>query len=128
MSPARSASAKGNSRARVAAVPISLPIDEAASIFATVPSAFGLVDVGGAPPSKGGQLSEMDVMLADLAFAARPHPVATPEEAEEAGSEVAPPLGSFSPSNFSPDSMVRGLLSGAPSPSFGRSTASAQGS
>jgi len=53
------------------------------------------------------QLSEMDLMLADLAFAARPPPVTTPDEGAE---PVANGLGSLSPSNFSPGTMIQQLI------------------
>jgi len=48
------------------------------------------------------------MMLADLAFAARPPPVMTPDEG---GAEpVANGLGSLSPSNFSPGTMIQQLI------------------
>lgn len=64
------------------------------------------------------QLSEMDLMLADLAFAARPPPVITPDEGGHDGSggggegscEVVNGLGSLSPSNFSPGTMIQQLI------------------
>ena len=61
--------------------------------------------------SAGGEphLSEMDLMLADLAFAARPPPVMTPDEGPNDVS-VANGLGSLSPSNFSPGTMMQQLL------------------
>ena len=54
------------------------------------------------------------MMLADLAFAARPPPVITPEETA-GGEGVANGadthgLGSLSPSNFSPGTMMQQLL------------------
>jgi len=54
------------------------------------------------------QLSDMDMMLADLAFAARPPPVMTPDEG--GAEQVANGLGSLSPSNFSPGTMIQQLI------------------
>ena len=54
------------------------------------------------------QLSEMDLMLADLAFAARPPPVMTPDEGDQ--QNVGNGLGSLSPSNFSPGTMIQQLI------------------
>ena len=48
-------------------------------------------------------------MLADLAFAARPPPVMTPDEGN-LGNEVGNGLGSLSPSNFSPGTMIQQLI------------------
>jgi len=59
------------------------------------------------PQAHEPQLSEMDLMLADLAFAARPPPVMTPDEGAE---PVANSLGSLSPSNFSPGTMIQQLI------------------
>jgi len=63
------------------------------------------------PAGSGGepQLSEMDMMLADLAFAARPPPVMTPDEGG-LGEQAPPGLGSLSPSNFSPGTMIQQLI------------------
>jgi len=46
-------------------------------------------------------------MLADLAFAARPPPVMTPDETVE---PVVHGLGSLSPGNFSPGTMIQQLI------------------
>ena len=57
-------------------------------------------------------LTDMDVMLADLAFAARPPPVITPDESAV---EVPGGVGSLSPSMLSPSTMIHQLL-GTPTP------------
>ena len=111
-----------------AAVPITPAVAAAAasSISPLAASAIAAGSVAGAalpavttPPlapstgsSVGGepQLSEMDLMLADLAFAARPPPVMTPDEPEAGGESVVQGLGSLSPSNFSPGTMMQQLL------------------
>lgn len=72
------------------------------SVAAGGPNAAAVV------PGSEPQLSEMDLMLADLAFAARPPPVMTPDEG---GTEaLANGLGSLSPSNFSPGTMIQQLI------------------
>jgi hypothetical protein len=58
-------------------------------------------------------LSEMDMMLADLAFSARPPPVMTPNE-DGNHEDVHPSFGSISPSAFSPGSMIQQLLTATP--------------
>jgi len=70
---------------------------------AAAPALAGASVAGGEP-----QLSEMDLMLADLAFAARPPPVMTPDEG--GADNVANGLGSLSPSNFSPGTMIQQLI------------------
>ena len=77
-----------------------------ASCAAAVPLATAPI---AAPAGTGGepQLSEMDMMLADLAFAARPPPVLTPDEGADS---VQNGLGSLSPSNFSPGTMIQQLI------------------
>ena len=56
-------------------------------------------------------------MLADLAFAAQPPPVMTPDEGT--GESVANGLGSLSPSNFSPGTMMQQLLTTPGEPTGG---------
>jgi hypothetical protein len=55
----------------------------------------------------------MDMMLADLAFSARPPPVMTPNE-DGNHEDVHPSFGSISPSAFSPGSMIQQLLTATP--------------
>ena len=77
---------------------------------AAQPVAYSQAPVAPPMPTTGGgepQLSEMDLMLADLAFAARPPPVMTPDEGME---PMANGLGSLSPSNFSPGTMIQQLI------------------
>ena len=94
------------------------PIAGAAGISPLAQSAIadgavsGAAATGAAPAQAPGgepQLSEMDLMLADLAFAARPPPVMTPDEGN-LGNEVGNGLGSLSPSNFSPGTMIQQLI------------------
>jgi hypothetical protein len=86
-----------------------------------VAAPFPAAGSGAAPSvSAAGEphLSEMDLMLADLAFAARPPPVITPDEGADAADAtadtVANGLGSLSPSNFSPGAMIQQLVTAAP--------------
>jgi len=86
------------------------PLVVSAVAAGSVSSAAAPATVIAAASSTAGepQLSDMDMMLADLAFAARPPPVMTPDEG---GSEaVANGLGSLSPSNFSPGTMIQQLI------------------
>jgi len=86
------------------------PLAVSAIAAGTVSSAAAPVAAIAATSSAPGepQLSDMDMMLADLAFAARPPPVMTPDEG---GAEpVANGLGSLSPSNFSPGTMIQQLI------------------
>jgi len=64
------------------------------------------------PAAAAAGLTDMDVMLADLAFAARPPPVITPDESAV---EVPGGVGSLSPSMLSPSTMIHQLL-GTPTP------------
>ena len=72
----------------------------------------------GAPPAA--KLSEMDLMLADLAFAARPPPVITPDESGANGpnsggsGDLGGGIASISPSAFSPGEMIK--MMGTPTP------------
>ena len=84
-------------------------------VSAASAAAPAIASIGGAEP----QLSDMDLMLADLAFAARPPPVMTPEEGGHEGhandglgtdGPVGNGLGSLSPSNFSPGTMIQQLI------------------
>ena len=75
---------------------------------------------GSAPNSGGPQLSDMDMMLADLAFAARPPPVITPDESGANGpnsggsGDLGGGIASISPSAFSPGEMIK--MMGTPTP------------
>ena len=64
------------------------------------------------PAAAAAGLTDMDMMLADLAFAARPPPVITPDES---AMEVPSGVGSLSPSMLSPSTMINQLL-GTPTP------------
>jgi len=97
--PPQLATAAGISPLAVSAIAAG-SVSNAAAPVAPVATAAGQ---GGEP-----QLSEMDMMLADLAFAARPPPVLTPDEG---GTDaVHPSMGSLSPSNFSPGTMIQQLI------------------
>ena len=68
------------------------------------------------PAAAAAGLTDMDMMLADLAFAARPPPVITPGESrDESAMEVPSGVGSLSPSMLSPSTMINQLL-GTPTP------------
>jgi len=71
------------------------------------------------PPSEGPHLSDMDMMLADLAFAARPPPVMTPHENEGEPLNEVPShgLGSLTPSMISPTTMIQQLIATPVQPS-----------
>lgn len=88
------------------------PLAASAIAAGSVSSAAATVAAPVATPAGSGgepQLSEMDMMLADLAFAARPPPVMTPDEGG-LGEQAPPGLGSLSPSNFSPGTMIQQLI------------------
>jgi len=76
-----------------------------------------------APGSSGGAagLTDMDMMLADLAFAARPPPVITPDETNLGEVPNGGPA-SLSPSAFSPSTMLNMVL-GTPTPANTRGAA-----
>ena len=87
--------------------PLAASAIAAGSVSAAAPVPLTSAAMGTEP-----QLSEMDLMLADLAFAARPPPVMTPDEGEHGGAAegVGNGLGSLSPSNFSPGTMIQQLI------------------
>ena len=88
-------------------------------------AASGNPSPSAAAPGAAG-LTDMDMMLADLAFAARPPPVITPDEGNLGEVPNGGPA-SLSPSAFSPSTMLNQLL-GTPTPAVntrGSSTRSA---
>ena len=89
---------------------------QATAVFKDMVAALGEesapASVAKTPAAAAAGLTDMDMMLADLAFAARPPPVITPDES---AMEVPSGVGSLSPSMLSPSTMINQLL-GTPTP------------
>ena len=89
---------------------------QATAVFKDMVAALGdesmPASVAKTPAAAAAGLTDMDMMLADLAFAARPPPVITPDES---AMEVPSGVGSLSPSMLSPSTMINQLL-GTPTP------------
>lgn len=111
-SPVQSAPSPGAPPRMVAAAGIS-PLAASAIAAGSVSSVAAHVAPVAVQEPQEPALSEMDLMLADLAFSARPPPVMTPNE-DGNHEDVHPSFGSISPSAFSPGSMIQQLLTATP--------------
>ena len=111
-SPVQSAPSPGAPPRMVAAAGIS-PLAASAIAAGSVSSVAAHVAPVAVQEPQEPALSEMDMMLADLAFSARPPPVMTPNE-DGNHEDVHPSFGSISPSAFSPGSMIQQLLTATP--------------